>query len=318
MAGRIGSTSVGVERERGFHNPGIQGVFGSAAAVGKLLGFDEATMIHALGIAGSSAAGLQEFAWEGADMKATHLGRSAQLGLESALLAAEGVLGPSTVLEGPFGYFNAFSLPTDVTRVAAGLGESWGIRPPAHKYYAAHTSHQQVVDAVLRFRRKRPFDPRELTGIVIRGPASALHPRHTEREPTTVMGGKYSMPFTTAVALTRDISDPLLYSEEALEDPMVRDLAKRVELIPTEYAGDSDFGGNSEVTLELGGERHVIPTRAVKGSRRDPFTWDDGVAKFHRFTRSILSDRRAAELIEAVRGITEISDMAPVVEALGT
>ena len=93
VAGRIGSTSVGVERERGFHNPGIHGVFGSAAAVGKLLGFDEATMIHALGIAGSSAAGLQEFAWEGADMKATHLGRSAQLGLESALLAAEGCPG---------------------------------------------------------------------------------------------------------------------------------------------------------------------------------------------------------------------------------
>ena len=64
------------------------------------------TNIYALGIAGSSSAGLQEFAFEGGDMKATHLGRAAQLGLESALLAAAGVRGPSTVLEGPFGYFN--------------------------------------------------------------------------------------------------------------------------------------------------------------------------------------------------------------------
>ena len=40
-------------------------------------------------------------------MKATHAGRASQLGPpESALLATAGVLGPSTVLEGPFGYFN--------------------------------------------------------------------------------------------------------------------------------------------------------------------------------------------------------------------
>ena len=31
------------------------------------------------------------------------------------------------------------------------------------------------------------------------------------RDPSTVMGGQYSLPFTAAVALTRDMSDPLVY-----------------------------------------------------------------------------------------------------------
>ena len=314
VSGRIGQTSVGVERERGFHNPGVQGVFGSAAAVGKLLGFDEETMVHALGIAGSSSAGLQEFAWEGADMKATHAGRAAQLGLESALLAAEGVLGPSTVLEGPFGYFNAFSLPTDPERVVADLGVSSMIIP-GHKHFAAHSSHQQVVDAILRFSAQHPFAPVDLQRVTIRGPASAMHPRHMALEPTTIMGGRYSLPFTAAVALTRDISDPLNYDDAALSDPVVRDLAKRIEFIPAEDAGDRALGGNAEVTLEIAGETHVLPTRAVRGTGSHPYQWEDGVEKFHRFTRRIISERQASELVDAVGHITELSDTAVLARA---
>jgi 2-methylcitrate dehydratase PrpD len=44
-----------------------------------------------MGIAGSSSAGLLEFAWSGGDTKRLHLGRASQLGLESALLARQGV-----------------------------------------------------------------------------------------------------------------------------------------------------------------------------------------------------------------------------------
>ena len=155
VGGRLESASVGVETSRGFHNPAVQGPFSAAAAVGRLLRVDEDTMVNALGIAGSSSAGLQEFAFEGADMKATHLGRAAQLGLESALLAEAGVLGPSTVIEGPFGYFNGFSLPTDPQQVVANLAVS-SLKAPGHKPYAVHSNHQQIVDTMVRFKAAHP------------------------------------------------------------------------------------------------------------------------------------------------------------------
>ena len=106
-------------------------------------------------------------------------------------------------------------------------------------------------------------------------------------------------------------------SRGGVAKPLARELAKPGELFPTEEAGDRGFSGKFEVTLQFGGERPVIPTRAVKGTRRDPFTWDNGVAKSDQFTGRILSDRRAAELIEAVRGITEIFDMATVARMTG-
>ena len=171
-------------------------------------------------------------------MKATHLGRAAQLGLESALLAAAGVLGPSTVLEGPFGYFNGFSLPTDPQQVVANL-DVHSLRAPEHKLYAVHTNHQQIVDTLVRFKAEHPsFKPEDLRRVVVRGPESTMEPRHVVLEPTTVMGAKYSTPFTTAVALFRDISDPLDYDEAAIRDARIRDLARQVELVTTDDAGD--------------------------------------------------------------------------------
>jgi 2-methylcitrate dehydratase PrpD len=316
VGGRIENASVGVETKRGFHNPAVQGPFSAATAVGKLLGLDEETMVNALGIAGSSSAGLQEFAFEGADMKATHLGRASQLGLESALLAAAGVLGPSTVLEGPFGYFNGFSLPTDPQRVVANLGVH-SLMAPGHKPYAVHTNHQQIVDTLVRFRAEHPsFKPEDLRRVIVRGPESTMELRHAVLEPTTVMGGKYSTPFTTAVALFRDLSDPLNYDEAAIRDNRIRALAKRVELVSADDVGDRASGGDCEITLEMAdGKHHVLPTRAVKGSPRSPFTFEDGIAKFRQWTRRIIPEQQSTELIESVRGLTEVKDMATVVRA---
>ncbi|HTF43744.1 MAG TPA: MmgE/PrpD family protein [Terriglobales bacterium] len=316
VGGRIEATGVGVETTRGFHNPAVQGPFSAAAAVGKLLGLDEDTMVNALGIAGSSSAGLQEFAFEGADMKATHLGRATQLGLESALLAAAGVLGPSTVLEGPFGYFNGFSLPTDPHRVVENLGVQ-ALAAPWHKLYAVHTNHQQIVDALVRFKAERPsFRPEDLRRVIVRGPESVMERRHAVPEPTTIMGGKYSTPFTTAVALFRDISDPLNYDDTAIHDRRIRDLAQRVELVTTDGAGDRANGGDCEITLETAGAEHyVLPTRTVKGFPGNPFTFDDGIAKFRQWTRRIIPERQSLELIESVRGLEEVRDMAAVVRA---
>jgi 2-methylcitrate dehydratase PrpD len=58
VSARLARAAVGLETVRGFHNPGTQGPFGAAAVVGKLLGLDVERLTSALGIAGSSSAGL--------------------------------------------------------------------------------------------------------------------------------------------------------------------------------------------------------------------------------------------------------------------
>src|SRR5262245_51209523 len=280
VSARIARTAVGLETVRGFHNPGTQGPFGAAAAVGKLYGFDEERLTDALGIAGSSSAGLLEFAWSGGDTKRLHLGRAAQLGLESALMAAQGLRGPATVLEGRYGYFNAFSTPPRMDRLVDGLGTEWAIEPPSLKSYATHVTQQAVVQAIQELKREHALTPRAITRVAIRGPARIMEERHAAREPTDVLGGQYSLPFTTAVALTRDMSDPLVYDLDAVADPVVRDLARRIELAPlvVRAAGRRGAGAPpaearlnkedathetpgfwpAEIVVECAGQRHTL------------------------------------------------------------
>jgi 2-methylcitrate dehydratase PrpD len=313
VSARIARTAVGLETTRGFHNPGTQGPFGAAAAVGKLYGFDQEVLTNALGIAGSASAGLLEFAWSGADTKRLHLGRASQLGLESALLAQKGFRGPATVLEGRYGYYNAFSLHPKLERLVEGLGTIWTIQPPSLKSYPTHVTHQSVVQAIQDFKQEHPIDPQAITRVVIHGDPHIMDERHAVREPETVMGGQYSLPFAAAVALTRDLSNPLVFNDEAVRDPVVRDLAKRIELIPVEASAHAEPGVYpAEVLLECGGRSYTLPTNPQKGSPRNPFTWAEICHKFRRFTAPIIGAKQADGIIEAVGHLEQVNDMAEV------
>jgi 2-methylcitrate dehydratase PrpD len=142
-----------------------------------------------------------------------------------------------------------------------------------------------------------------------------MEERHTVRAPESVMGGQYSLPFTTAVALTRDLSNPLVYNDEAMRDPIVRDLAQRIELEPLEdvaHAGPASL--QAEVLLEYAGQRYTLSTQPPKGSPYNPFTWEEVCDKFRRFTDSIISPRQATALIEAVGSLEQATDIAAVAQ----
>src|SRR3954449_10210518 len=106
---RIGRPTGHTNEVRGFHAPGTTGPFGAAVACGHLLGLDETHMANAIGIAGSLAGGLLEFArGDGGTVKRLHLGRASEAGVLAASLASAGFAGPRTIIEGEFGFLRVF------------------------------------------------------------------------------------------------------------------------------------------------------------------------------------------------------------------
>src|ERR1700754_3208322 len=138
-------------RHRGFHPTGAVAVFGAAMAVGKLRGLTPQQLSHALGIAGSSSAGLFAFVNGGADIKRLHAGHASREGLQAALLAGAGVEGPPGVIEARDGFMQAFALGRSERTRPIELPPSvpFGITDCYIKPYACCRHIQPAVEATI-------------------------------------------------------------------------------------------------------------------------------------------------------------------------
>ncbi|MGH8732434.1 MAG: MmgE/PrpD family protein, partial [Burkholderiales bacterium] len=103
---RLGNAVTPGHYERGWHITSTCGVFGVAAACGRILGLNDAQFHSSLGIAATQSAGLVEVL--GSMARVLNAGFAARNGLAAALLAAEGFEGPARPLEGLRGFMSVF------------------------------------------------------------------------------------------------------------------------------------------------------------------------------------------------------------------
>src|SRR5204863_7359750 len=113
---RIGRLMGPSHYAKGWNGTATFGSFGAAAGAGSLLGLDETQMLHAMGIAGTQAAGLKSVF--GTMSKPLHAGKAAQNGLIAARLAARGFTSHTDILGAAQGFADTQSTTVDV---AAGL-----------------------------------------------------------------------------------------------------------------------------------------------------------------------------------------------------
>jgi 2-methylcitrate dehydratase PrpD len=229
---RIGRATHHSNESRGFHAPGTTGPFGAAIACGKLMGFDAERMRNALGIAGSLACGLMEFAKSGtgAMVKRLHLGRAAESGVLAASLAADGFTGPVSVLEGAFGFLRVFcGEEFDVDELTRGLKEEYASRTIMLKRFPCHITAHTSVQAILDLTAEHGYAGADVESIHIAG-NDKMAGVNNIRAPADIMMMQYAIPFCVALAHYRDPRDPRSFNEGSLNDPRIRSLAERVTI----------------------------------------------------------------------------------------
>jgi 2-methylcitrate dehydratase PrpD len=286
---RIGRATGHTNEARGFHAPGTTGPFGAAVACGRLLGLDPAHMANALGIAGSLAGGLLEFArGDGGMVKRLHLGRASEAGVLAASLAAAGFAGPRTVLEGEFGFLRVFCTEFDAGHLTRNLGRDYVTLSTVLKRYPCHATAHAAVRAVRELQAGHGFAGDEVDSVEVTGNRRMIE-RHNIAEPADLMLAQYSIPFCVALALHREARDPESYDESALADPQIRALTRRVRLVPEQGSGGhaghgAGMGSTVTVTLSNGRrlERHEDSGFLQPGELEDKFT---------RLTRAVLGPR---------------------------
>jgi 2-methylcitrate dehydratase PrpD len=299
---RIGRATQHRNESRGFHAPGTTGPFGAAVACGRLLGLDAEGMCNALGVAGSLACGLMEFArsGSGAMVKRLHLGRAAESGVLAASLAAEGFCAPATVLEGEFGFLRVYcGSEFDRTELTRGLGESYVTRSITLKRFPCHITAHTSVQAIIDLRAEHGYAASDVKSIHIAGNDKMAGVNNIP-SPADVMMAQYSIPFCVALAHLRDPHDPRSFDETALRDPRIGELAQCVKITVAEER-PTLLAAAVTVTLRDG----RVLTRAVagfKGTPEDPPTQRELREKYLMLTRHCTADDMG-EMFDRLQGL---------------
>lgn len=250
---RVGDATRHSAESRGFHAPGLTGPLGAAVVAGKLLGLDADKMTNALGIAGSLASGLLEFANSGSGgmVKRLHLGRAAEGGILAATLAQDGFTGPATVLEGEDGFLRAFCLESDPQRLTLGLKKTWETLKICLKRYPCHITAHMPIEAARALAAEHGIAIEQIDSIVVKGSAK-MAALHNIPVPADLIMAQYSIPWCIAAALAGDALNPASFGQQAFENPRISALSAQIAVEGGAPAGLSSWGAEVQLRLRDG------------------------------------------------------------------
>lgn len=205
---RIGmALPAGEHYARGFHPTATCGVFGAAAAAGRILGLSGDRIAAAFGIALSQAAGSLQFLANGAWTKPFQVGWAASSGLTAAVLARQGYLGASEALEGKHGFLRAYAPAPRPSLATANLGRAYELMATGVKPYPSCRYGHAGIDAALKLRKDHRLAPSEIEkvtyGLSNAGMLMIGAPADAKRSPKNTVDAQFSAPFVLAAAFLR-------------------------------------------------------------------------------------------------------------------
>ncbi|QND63179.1 MmgE/PrpD family protein [Mesorhizobium loti] len=213
-----------------FHTTGTAGAVAAAAAVGKLIGLDAAGLNHALGSAGTQAAGLWEFLRDAADSKQLHTARAAANGLFSAYLARDGFKGAAQILEGKKGMASGMSSDADPARLTDGLGSRWATEETSFKWHAACRHTHPAADALQSLMRREGLGPDDIADVVTHVHQGAIDVLGAVVIPQTVHQAKFSMGTVLGLIAVHGVADLDAFEHQALADTRVARFRAKVRM----------------------------------------------------------------------------------------
>jgi 2-methylcitrate dehydratase PrpD len=300
---RIGAALGKTLLRRGIHPTAHLGAFGAAAATSRLLQLTSDQMTWAFGLAGSMASGIMKFTQDpqGTMIKRLHAGMPAERGILAAQLASRGFTGPRNIIEGDFGYATTFAEGADLSRITRNLGEVFEISKISVKLYPCCRLFHALIEAIAECRASPSFSPAKIKQIKVFGPANMID-GHFELRPQSTMSAQYSLPFTTAVALLADPSDPANFEDDARRRSDFLQMADKVAAAADpelEAVYPQKLPGRVQIKLHDGNilESVVLDSRSTPAN---PINRSDVVAKFKRLTSGLLSPVHQDDIIHCV------------------
>jgi 2-methylcitrate dehydratase PrpD len=307
---------------QGWHSGATLGVFSAASGAARALKLDVDKTVHALGIAGTQAAGLMA-AQYGAMVKRMHAGRSSQSGLYGALFAEAGFTGIINVLESEYGGFcTTFSRSTDrfnLEELTAGFGEVWQTMGVALKFYACVGSNHTTLDALREMKAERPFKPDEVKKIVVRGSQVTMDHVGWKYVPQGLTSAQLNLPYCVGTWLIEGDVSAQHFTEDKVADP---DRMRYGELVEVHHDEEITRKGpkyRHMVKVELHLEDGTRMDRTIESARGSEYKFaseSDIVEKFEKLAAKALPKSQIEQLRDAMLGLEKLENATRIAELL--
>ncbi|MFC1861981.1 MmgE/PrpD family protein [Chloroflexota bacterium] len=302
------------------------GGWGATATVSKLLGLNKKGIEDAFGLLLQQCAGTgQIYMGLGTDVRSIRAGFEAKASVLSALLAKEGIVGPSESLEGQDGYFEVFfDGKYDRENLLGDLGKSFHSQWMSYKPWPCCRSTQGYLEATLKLVNEnaiRTDQIQEIVPVVTELRMGNINPSIEERRrPATVMDAKFSLPFVLATAAAKRKVGLTDFMPASLRDSVVLELAQKVvpRMEPVTHDKDIGFG-----TVEIKMKDGRVLTKAVVyayGHPRNPMSREEMVSKFRdcvSYSVKPLEKAEVDKVIDLIFHLEQVENLNEVVQLLG-
>jgi 2-methylcitrate dehydratase len=309
-------------RHRGWDHV-CYGLVSSALGAGKLLGLGEKQLTEAVNIALNGHIAMRQVrAGELSMWKGASFANASRNAVFAAVLAKDGMTGPSPIFEGEMGFFKQVSGPfqLDTSRFGGRKGK-FKITETYVKYYPAEYHSQTAIRAALEIR-KAVGKPNEIESVVIDSHEAGYTILGKDPEkwhPATKETADHSLPYIVGMALLEGKVDNSTYSEKKIKNKnnlgFLKKITVREDKRFTRLYPAHGMANRVEVRLKSGrkiSKAVILP----RGHPKNPKTNQEVESTFKMLTKRYLNDKRVENVLETLWNLEKVRDVSEIIEQL--
>lgn len=310
-------------RSRGWDHV-CYGLVSVALACGRLLGLNDNQLTNAVNISLNSHIAMRQVrAGELSDWKGCSFANASRNAIFSALLAKEGITGPSPIFEGELGFFHqvsgTFELDLNKFGGRGGKGTPNFKLPETYiKFYPAEYHSQTAIWAALEAKSEID-DIRKIASVEIQTHEAGYTILGKDKEkwtPRTKETADHSLPYIVGLALLEGKIDNSSYSQRKLSSPTILDFLRKIR-VREDYGLTAMYPGriSNRIIVKLIDGRVITKQMNVpKGHPKNPMTTEEVEQKFRLLTKKFLKESQIQQLVEFVWKLEKQKDIRPLFE----
>jgi 2-methylcitrate dehydratase PrpD len=298
---------------RGFQSTSVLGGECSAAACASLLGLSASAASNAIALGAMTSVGFKQ-AVKSTATQPFQVGRAAEGGLASALLAQAGAEGARDIIE--HGVFKGFADEVHAESLLCDLGVRYRIDETYVKRHGGCRGNHAPIDVIETVIAEHRLDLGVVSRIGIR--VDTVTFAEDIRHPRDGLQAQQSIAFAVAAALVLGDASFHRYNDENLRLPAVRSIMERIEIVP-DATLDEGFPDRRPAVATLGlSDGRSVDGRIelARGEPENPLTAGEVRRKFHSLVADQINAAEAHELCALVENLEEIPDVSRIARLL--